>query len=102
MMEYMDDVVVAGNYPGAQVRIPMHRILISQPVIERIRVGQDLRIEQLAQAQLGSRAGQPAAPTEPRDRFASMADAKPATVGVRKRWRSVSSTPKASRMRAII
>ncbi len=42
---------IAGDHPGVQVRIPVDRILLAQPAIQRIGVGQDLGVEQVVEAE---------------------------------------------------
>src|SRR6516165_8345491 len=41
-LKHCDDIRVTCNDPGMQVRIPVNRILASQPVIQRVRIGKDL------------------------------------------------------------
>jgi hypothetical protein len=50
-MEDVDDVRVSGNYPRVQKRVPMHGILGPEPLVKRVRVGQDLRVEQTVKAE---------------------------------------------------
>jgi len=50
-LEDGDDVGVARDHPGVQVRVPVYGVLLAQLMIERIGVGQHLWIQQLHQAQ---------------------------------------------------
>ena len=46
-----DDVLVTGHNPGMQVGIPVHRVECAKAVVKRIRIGQDIRIQQQIKAQ---------------------------------------------------
>ena len=52
-MEHLDHVGVARDDPRVQVRIPVDGILFAQTVVERIRIRQDFRIEQVIEAERG-------------------------------------------------
>ena len=51
VMKHLYDIAVAGHDPGMQERIPMHWIFASKPMEEWIRVGENLRVEQVVEAQ---------------------------------------------------
>ena len=51
MMEDLYDVVIARYDPGVQKGIPMNRVLLAKSMIERIRIGEHLRIEQVVEAE---------------------------------------------------
>ena len=50
-MQNRNHVGIPGHDPGMQEWIPMHRVLLTQPPVERIRIGKHGRIQQLAQTQ---------------------------------------------------
>src|SRR5205807_1685758 len=52
-MQHGDDVGVTSHDPGVKERVPMHRIVFAKAPIERVRIGQNLGIEKLAQTELG-------------------------------------------------
>jgi len=56
-MEHLDHVGVARDDPRVQVRIPVDGILGAQTVVERIRIREDLRIEQVVEAERGIQDG---------------------------------------------
>src|SRR6266478_4818309 len=51
MMEDVNHVRVPRHNPSVQERIPMHRIFVTQPVVQRIGIGQDFRVQQMVKAQ---------------------------------------------------
>jgi hypothetical protein len=50
MVEYVNHVRVARHDPRVQKWIPMHRIFITQLVIERIGIGQNFGVEEMVKA----------------------------------------------------
>jgi hypothetical protein len=51
MVKHGYDVVITGHNPGMQERIPVHRVVGSKPMKERIGIGENLRVEQVVEAQ---------------------------------------------------
>src|SRR3954454_6292056 len=54
MMKHLHHVGVTSDNPGMKVRIPMNGILTAQAVIERIRIRQHLRIEEVVEAEIAA------------------------------------------------
>jgi hypothetical protein len=50
-VENLDHVRVARNYPSMQEGIPVHRVIGAKLMVERIRVGENLRTEKMVQAE---------------------------------------------------
>jgi hypothetical protein len=50
MMQNVNNVDIARYNPGVEVRIPMHGIFCAQPMIKRIRIRQNLGIEEMVKA----------------------------------------------------
>jgi len=42
-----DHVIVSSDNPGMQIRIPVHGIPLTKPVVERVRTGSGFRIEKM-------------------------------------------------------
>jgi len=49
MMEHMDYICVSSDNPGVEKGIPVDRVFIAQAVIQRIRIREDLGVEQVVE-----------------------------------------------------
>jgi hypothetical protein len=50
MMQDVDYISIPSHDPGVQIRIPMHRVFGAQAMIERIRIGENFRVQQMEEA----------------------------------------------------
>ena len=53
-MQNGDDILIAGDDPGMQERIPVHWVLFAKPAEKRVRIGEHRRVQKLVQTQVGS------------------------------------------------
>jgi len=44
IVEHPHHIGVTGYDPCVQERVPMYRVLVSQPMVKRIRIGQNFRV----------------------------------------------------------
>ena len=51
-MQNLHDIRVPSNHPGVQERIPVHRVLFTQPPEERVRIGEHVLLETQASMDL--------------------------------------------------
>ncbi len=56
-LEHRRDVGVTGNDPGVQIRVPVDRIFLAQPPVERVRTGEHVRLQEVVQTEGGCRGG---------------------------------------------
>ena len=98
----MQNVFITCHHPGMQERIPVHGILLPKIPVERIRVGEDLWVEQSMEAELRirklHRGVATVYPFYLRRSF-EISFTSAVTLGAWKSWRSVSATPKSFRIR---
>ena len=52
-MQNIQDIGITSHDPRVQKAIPMHRIFGAQLVIERVRIGQNLRFQQANKTEAG-------------------------------------------------
>src|SRR5258708_2738743 len=51
MVEHLYYIWVPSHHPCVQKGIPVYRVFVSQPGIQRIRIGQDVRVEKMIEAE---------------------------------------------------
>ena len=54
VVKHTDHVRVLRDYPRVQVGIPVNGVFLTQPAVQRIRIGQYLRVEEVKEAKGGS------------------------------------------------